>query len=523
MGLLGAFDDDQGRFALGLLAAAGPRADGAGFGQRLQEAMLGVQAGRDADLKRKFMQAQMDNYGSEIEQRKAAIAKQQKLQAMAERLLGGQQPAQGGTALVNDALPPELRIGAQAAIPARNGLGAASLEDIMAFQMAGGPDLLNAYKYAQEGTERKPGSEYILPNGQRRFGPPSVDKGMQLMPQPGGGYSAGLVPGVLDASNALAAGNTNAAEGAKAAFDLVSVPDGAGGTIQMPRSLAVQRFGQPNQANNPLRPSGPPLGMGGGSPSPQDLAVIQGDLQRNGVDRTDPRAPFVNFGQAGGGQLGRTPSAADLEVDKQRKLAPGVKQQVADDAEVKAAQAREDQRLRDQKQYLQMRAGVSQAIDLLGQKPTSSGIGAGVDSALGMFGKSTSGGTLAASLDTLSGWLTANVPRMEGPQSDRDVMNYRIMAGALGDRTKPIEQRMAAAKQLQSMQDKYAQLNGYADQPKDGASAPSAPSAPGAPPTGGKTATLADIAATAKSSGKSTAEVTKRMKELGYTIVGGQP
>jgi hypothetical protein len=41
------------------------------------------------------------------------------------------------------------------------------------------------------------------------------------------------------------------------------------------------------------------------------------------------------------------------------------------------------------------------------------------------------------------------------------------------------------------------------------------------PTAGGKVATLSDIAATAKASGKSTAEVTKRMRELGYTI-GGQ-
>ena len=42
-------------------------------------------------------------------------------------------------------------------------------------------------------------------------------------------------------------------------------------------------------------------------------------------------------------------------------------------------------------------------------------------------------------------------------------------------------------------------------------------------PVKAKTATLADIAATAKASGKSTAEVTKRLREKGYTIVGVQP
>ena len=38
-GLLDIFDTMGGQQALGLLAAAGPRADGAGFGQRLQEGL----------------------------------------------------------------------------------------------------------------------------------------------------------------------------------------------------------------------------------------------------------------------------------------------------------------------------------------------------------------------------------------------------------------------------------------------------------------------------------------------------
>ena len=75
MGLLDMFNSDDGRLGIGLLAAAGPRADGAGFGQRLQEAMTGIASQKDADVKRKFMQAQMDNYASEIEQRKAAAAR----------------------------------------------------------------------------------------------------------------------------------------------------------------------------------------------------------------------------------------------------------------------------------------------------------------------------------------------------------------------------------------------------------------------------------------------------------------
>ena len=43
MGLLDVLNTDEGRFNLGLLSAAAPRADNAGFGQRLNEAMGGQQ------------------------------------------------------------------------------------------------------------------------------------------------------------------------------------------------------------------------------------------------------------------------------------------------------------------------------------------------------------------------------------------------------------------------------------------------------------------------------------------------
>lgn len=82
------------------------------------------------------------------------------------------------------------------------------------------------------------------------------------------------------------------------------------------------------------------------------------------------------------------------------------------------------------------------------------------DNVAGFFGKSTEGADLASQLDTLSGWMTANVPRMQGPQSDKDVAQYKIMAAAVGDRSKPISQRLSAANELKGLQNKYAEING---------------------------------------------------------------
>lgn len=65
-GLLDAFDDPQLRFGLGLLAAAGPRADGAGFGQRLMEGVGSVDAWKkqkalekEQDMRQKMLDMQM--------------------------------------------------------------------------------------------------------------------------------------------------------------------------------------------------------------------------------------------------------------------------------------------------------------------------------------------------------------------------------------------------------------------------------------------------------------------------------
>lgn len=59
-------------------------------------------------------------------------------------------------------------------------------------------------------------------------------------------------------------------------------------------------------------------------------------------------------------------------------------------------------------------------------------------------------------LKLIGGWMVSNVPRMEGPQSDFDVKNYREMAATVGDTTIPVEDRLAALDTLQQLQEKYA-------------------------------------------------------------------
>lgn len=107
----------------------------------------------------------------------------------------------------------------------------------------------------------------------------------------------------------------------------------------------------------------------------------------------------------------------------------------------------------------QLLSSISEAEKILKSGPTNSGVGAAVDWAGNKVGVSTNSAELAGKLETLAGWMTANVPRMEGPQSDKDTEQYRIMAGRVGDRTVPVEQRLAALTVLRELQEKYKHLN----------------------------------------------------------------
>jgi hypothetical protein len=102
----------------------------------------------------------------------------------------------------------------------------------------------------------------------------------------------------------------------------------------------------------------------------------------------------------------------------------------------------------------QLAASVAEARKLL-PGATGSGMGALVDRGAAFVGEATTGGEQAAQLKTIAGWMTSNVPRMEGPQSNADTKLYREMAADVGDDTKPVSVRLKALDTLESLQKKY--------------------------------------------------------------------
>lgn len=107
---------------------------------------------------------------------------------------------------------------------------------------------------------------------------------------------------------------------------------------------------------------------------------------------------------------------------------------------------------------------IKQAEDLLSGAsgkalPTGSGIGTAYDFVAGLVGASPDGADEAQTLKSIGGALTSKMPRMEGPQSDKDTILYKEMAAVVGDSTIPRSRRLAALNVVKDIWAKYERLN----------------------------------------------------------------
>lgn len=86
---------------------------------------------------------------------------------------------------------------------------------------------------------------------------------------------------------------------------------------------------------------------------------------------------------------------------------------------------------------------------------TGSATGAAKDKVAAFFGEATTGAQAIAKLQVLQAGLMTGMPRMEGPQSDRDVQLYREAAGQIGDPKVPAATKKAALAVVREIQNKY--------------------------------------------------------------------
>lgn len=224
----------------------------------------------------------------------------------------------------------------------------------------------------------------------------------------------------------------------------------------VPRTQALRGVGQPQNFTG--------AGYAGGSSNAagqEQARIIQSELDRLPANHPDRPAIMrelqrlgVQSAPAQSGNYAAGPSADErAAAEASRARAVGT---------ANADVTRDTGRQSENKLSNKLNAGVDRALELLATGPTASVFGNIADKGMGAFGVSTRGGETAAQLEALSGWLVSNVPRMEGPQSNMDVLNYQTMAGRIGDRNLPIGVRQKAAEEVKRLQSKYSELNGGA-------------------------------------------------------------
>lgn len=284
-GLLGdLFNDPGARLGMQLLAAGSPRMRG------LADVMASQDRAQQQALQQKYIQSQIDENTSQNQARQAQMARQQQLQNFIAQKFSGAggagdaqqfaagQAALGAGAAVGDNGPTltnaQRQVSAMSQQPA-SGRFPLSFNEVVQLKTMGGPDLMDAFKIAQEGIKQEAGQYYRDPVTGKLSYNAKLDNGMTMQ-----GDRAVPVAGYADANAAIKgaeAGATAAAQypftvGADrakqttaAGLDLVNVPMQDGSSRQMTRLQASGAVG-----------SGGGQGGFGVTPSPVNQAAATG-------------------------------------------------------------------------------------------------------------------------------------------------------------------------------------------------------------------------------------------------------
>lgn len=494
MTMAGPFDflnSDDPMLGLSLLAAAGPSAVPQSPFQRIYGGLLGFQqqkqAQEDRAMKKRFMDAQIGNFESEAEARKLKGVQDQRLQDTLAQIFGGPQSpeaalaqgaAQGdfGPTRTNAARMADAHAGMPVAQGAPRGLAGLTPDKIAYLKARGGPDLTDVFKLTQ-------------PNWQNIGG--------NLVNTNAPGFTGGFQPQLNVSSNGQATLSRPGPDG----MPVVSAPEGALGTYgayQDAEQRAKARYttstitpaGQPPQLvtgealADTLNGTRAPQPLIGRLPAAQQPAagpnagarvapVTQNarDDDRMAIlqqEQTKTQAAYDAAVRAGD-YAGAARAKGDLDSLAREMRGTGAR--IGMPLQSKADELRETEAIKNEAERTKADAGkaksasdmlgnLQRARELLGQGPTASTVGSWADRGMSAFGMSTAGAETASALEAIAGWLTANVPRMEGPQSNIDVQNYQVMAGKVGDRTLPVKQRLTALNEVERLNQKYAGTGG---------------------------------------------------------------
>jgi hypothetical protein len=319
--------------------------------------------------------------------------------------------------------------------------------------------------------EYQPGTtSQDLATGMQRFQP---KLGEGIMPTADGGAQA--IPGYGPAAAGIAGQTAQAQAAANAGYQLkeITAPDGSTRMVTA-QQAAQMAGGQPQGAPQaPPGTQGPPnQGFPAGTQVPAQmpggpqarLDILNQERQQiMALPDTDPRkagdlAAITREIQGAGGAQQQAQPGIPMQSEAQRAAQVGeVENQVALDKNLRLnAQSPEaQQKIIDAQSVL----GLVKAAQPLLDTATGSTVGALRDSAMSMVGRDTDASKAAAQLGVIGGQLVSKMPKMSGPQSDKDVMLYKEMAGRIGDPSVTSGNKGAALQVLEQLTEKYLSQN----------------------------------------------------------------
>lgn len=189
--------------------------------------------------------------------------------------------------------------------------------------------------------------------------------------------------------------------------------------------------------------------------------ALSSETQRRGQDLVNARSRQYNdiTQEASNTQVIETPQGY-VVVNKGTGLARPIANEGGQPALSKDSSSAHNAQMADR-----LTGMIPLAKQLLTGGATASGAGALADKMLAFTGHTTKGADAAMALEAVGGWMTSNVPRFEGPQSDKDTALYSKMAGLVGDRTQPMSTRMMA---LDTVSQLMQPMMGYRTSPYSG-------------------------------------------------------
>jgi hypothetical protein len=305
-------------------------------------------------------------------------------------------------------------------------------------------------------------------SGEERF-QPKVGEGIML-----NNGNAGAIPGYANANAQIAGAAAAAQAGGQAGYRLETItgPDG------QPRMVtAAQAAGMAGgQQQPPMQPQGPanqgfPAGTQLPAPTPGANSNPRLDIlnqERQSImsrPDSDPRkagdlAAINREIQGAGGARPVAPSmpGIPLQSEAQKVLQTGAAQNQVEldkNLRINAQSPESQQKIVDAQSVL----GLVTAAEPLLNTATGSMVGAGRDYLMSAVGADTDASKAAAQLAVIGGQLVSKMPKMSGPQSDKDVQLYREMAGKIGDPTATSGNKAAALKTIKALNEKYISQN----------------------------------------------------------------